>query len=257
MEGRWRLSARARGGMPRELCGAAVLFARASICACGGQHNAPFRASITILIPSAATRRSEPGLKRELPGESRDMPGLSSRRPRALSCHTRFWRSPLNLYARSVISPKFWPPIFRGSSLAITMLDSYVDQLDDVANGDHSYISHYGDSDTAVQRLCEVVDRTARKTRDLHNGHRHATLVGLHGCDVSVQGQRLHARDACRDASDGQRRRFPDAPAAAVAAYLARRLIYSAPRSDGHRRGRHLRARCRQGCRCHAPRRRL
>jgi cytochrome P450 len=62
-------------------------------------------------------------------------------------------------------------------SLVITMLDSYADQLDDVANGDHSYISHYADSDAAVQRLCEVVDLTARKTRDLHNGHRHATLV--------------------------------------------------------------------------------
>jgi cytochrome P450 len=62
-------------------------------------------------------------------------------------------------------------------SLVITMLDSYADQLDDVANGDHSYISHYADSDTAVQRLCEVVDLTARKTRELHNGHRHTTLV--------------------------------------------------------------------------------
>lgn len=62
-------------------------------------------------------------------------------------------------------------------SLTITMLDSYADRLDDVANGDHSYISHYGDSDAAVQRLCEIVDRTTREVCGLQNGHRHAVIV--------------------------------------------------------------------------------
>jgi cytochrome P450 len=62
-------------------------------------------------------------------------------------------------------------------SLAITMLDSYVDRLDDAASGDHSYISHYGDNEVAVERLCEIVARTAREVRSLHNGPRHATLV--------------------------------------------------------------------------------
>ena len=62
-------------------------------------------------------------------------------------------------------------------SLAITMLDSYADQLDDVASGNHSYVSHYGDGDVAVQRLCEIVDRSAREARGLRDGDRHATLV--------------------------------------------------------------------------------
>ena len=62
-------------------------------------------------------------------------------------------------------------------SLAITMLDSYADQLEDAASGSHSYITHYGDGDLAVARLCEIVDRTAREARGLRNGHRHATLV--------------------------------------------------------------------------------
>jgi cytochrome P450 len=62
-------------------------------------------------------------------------------------------------------------------SLAITMLDSYADRLDDDASGNHSYISHYDNSDAAVQRLCEIVDRTAREARGLRNGHRHATLI--------------------------------------------------------------------------------
>jgi tetraprenyl-beta-curcumene synthase len=62
-------------------------------------------------------------------------------------------------------------------SLAITMLDSYADRLEDKASGNHSYISHYGDTDAAVKRLCEIVDRTAREARGLRNGHRHATVV--------------------------------------------------------------------------------
>lgn len=66
---------------------------------------------------------------------------------------------------------------FPWASLAITMLDSYVDQLDDAARGHHSYISHYGGGDVAVQRLCEIVDRTARQARGLRDGHRHATLI--------------------------------------------------------------------------------
>ena len=66
---------------------------------------------------------------------------------------------------------------FPWASLVITMLDSYADRLDDAANGDHSYISHYGDAELAVRRLCEIVARVAHETRELPNGDRHATLV--------------------------------------------------------------------------------
>jgi len=62
-------------------------------------------------------------------------------------------------------------------SLAITMLDSYADQLDDAANGSHSYVSYYGDRDIAAQRLCAIVERIAHEARGLRNGHRHATVV--------------------------------------------------------------------------------
>jgi tetraprenyl-beta-curcumene synthase len=57
------------------------------------------------------------------------------------------------------------------------MLDSYVDQFEDAASGNHSYISHYGDGDAAVRRLCEIVDRTAREACGLRNGHRHTVIV--------------------------------------------------------------------------------
>ena len=68
----------------------------------------------------------------------------------------------------------YWPWI----SLATTMLDSYVDQADDVASGNHSYIAHYPDHDCAVRRLGYCVARAARDSLQLPNGHRHAVIVG-------------------------------------------------------------------------------
>jgi tetraprenyl-beta-curcumene synthase len=76
-------------------------------------------------------------------------------------------------------------------SLAITMLDSYADQFEDAASGSHSYISHYGDLDAAVQRLCVIVERAAREARGLRNGHRHATVVA---CMVAMYLSKDSAR---------------------------------------------------------------
>jgi len=67
----------------------------------------------------------------------------------------------------------YWPWI----SLATTMLDSYVDQVDDEASGNHSYISHYPDGDCAVQRLGECITRAARGALSLPNGRRHTVIV--------------------------------------------------------------------------------
>lgn len=66
---------------------------------------------------------------------------------------------------------------FPWCSLAATMLDSYVDLLDDSVSGNHSYISHYASREIAVQRLCAIVDRAAREARGLRNGQRHAVIV--------------------------------------------------------------------------------
>jgi tetraprenyl-beta-curcumene synthase len=63
-------------------------------------------------------------------------------------------------------------------SLAIAMLDSYVDRFDDASRGDHSYIAHYGDDELATRRLREIVDRTLRETNGLRNGTRHAVIAG-------------------------------------------------------------------------------
>jgi tetraprenyl-beta-curcumene synthase len=60
---------------------------------------------------------------------------------------------------------------------ALTLLDSYNDWCADAAGGAHSYLSHYGDLGTGVQRLCEIVGQAARRARALPRGHRHAALV--------------------------------------------------------------------------------
>lgn len=67
-----------------------------------------------------------------------------------------------------------WPWI----ALAATMLDSYADLADDLANGDHSYIEHYGDNGAAVARLQQAIEEGMRRARSLPNGYRHAVVVG-------------------------------------------------------------------------------
>lgn len=67
-----------------------------------------------------------------------------------------------------------WPWI----ALATTMLDSYVDQADDEATGDHSYIAHYPDRETAIARLQYSISRALAGALALRDGHRHAVIVG-------------------------------------------------------------------------------
>jgi tetraprenyl-beta-curcumene synthase len=61
-------------------------------------------------------------------------------------------------------------------STATTMLDSYVDQVEDVANGDHSYVSHYSTPQLAATRIGELIEGSLRAARALHNGERHALI---------------------------------------------------------------------------------
>ncbi|WP_160165535.1 tetraprenyl-beta-curcumene synthase family protein [Conexibacter woesei] len=61
--------------------------------------------------------------------------------------------------------------------LAGTMLDSYVDEADDLQAGAHSYIAHYPDRELATSRLCESIDRSARDVLALPHGERHAVLL--------------------------------------------------------------------------------
>jgi tetraprenyl-beta-curcumene synthase len=61
-------------------------------------------------------------------------------------------------------------------SAATTMLDSYVDQVEDLQNGDHSYIAHYPEV-TMTNDLQRLVRRAAYQARSLPGGHKHAVIV--------------------------------------------------------------------------------
>lgn len=60
---------------------------------------------------------------------------------------------------------------------AATMLDSYVDQAEDVANGDHVYMSHYPTPEFATQRICLLVRRSLCEARSLKDGEKHILIV--------------------------------------------------------------------------------
>jgi tetraprenyl-beta-curcumene synthase len=86
-------------------------------------------------------------------------------------------------------------------SLATTMLDSFVDQVEDEANGDHSYIAHYESPAVATRRVCEIVERAARESRRLHNGCRHAVIAA---CMVAMYLSRDSARTPAMRATTGR-----------------------------------------------------
>jgi tetraprenyl-beta-curcumene synthase len=60
---------------------------------------------------------------------------------------------------------------------ATTMLDSYVDQPEDVASGAHSYVSHYPDPQRAVRDIRTLVLRALSGACALRDGHRHAVVA--------------------------------------------------------------------------------
>jgi hypothetical protein len=62
-------------------------------------------------------------------------------------------------------------------SLAIAMLDSYVDQVEDRRTAAHSYIAYYPDETSALARVHEVIRRAICDVHDLADGDRHAVVV--------------------------------------------------------------------------------
>ncbi|MGN6371639.1 MAG: DUF2600 family protein [Solirubrobacteraceae bacterium] len=58
-----------------------------------------------------------------------------------------------------------------------TMIDSYVDQLDDMASGDHSYVAHYPNAEVALGRLERLIQISLREALLLSGGERHAVIV--------------------------------------------------------------------------------
>jgi tetraprenyl-beta-curcumene synthase len=70
---------------------------------------------------------------------------------------------------RAVYSP--W------TTAAATMLDSYVDRVEDEANGDHSYVAHYPTQERAVERIGQLIQRAICSTRQLPNAEGHTLIA--------------------------------------------------------------------------------
>jgi tetraprenyl-beta-curcumene synthase len=62
-------------------------------------------------------------------------------------------------------------------SAATTMLDSYVDQAEDTASGDHSYVGHYEGPQVAARRIRKLIKRCLEEVDGLPNAERHKLIV--------------------------------------------------------------------------------
>ncbi len=62
-------------------------------------------------------------------------------------------------------------------SATTTMLDSYVDQAEDIDRGDHRYVEHYPDPESAVRGIRRLVQTSLTQACSLHDGHRHAVVA--------------------------------------------------------------------------------
>jgi tetraprenyl-beta-curcumene synthase len=66
---------------------------------------------------------------------------------------------------------------FPWTSALATMLDSFVDQEEDIANGDQSYVAYYETSELATQHIARLVQRCLYETQTLGNSERHKLIA--------------------------------------------------------------------------------
>jgi tetraprenyl-beta-curcumene synthase len=66
---------------------------------------------------------------------------------------------------------------FPWASAVATMLDSYVDQTQDTANGDHVYVAHYHTPELAIEGMTRLVRRTLTEARALPDSERHTVIA--------------------------------------------------------------------------------
>jgi tetraprenyl-beta-curcumene synthase len=93
------------------------------------------------------------------------------------------------------------------TSVAATMLDSYVDELDDAASGDHIYISHYPSRDAASARIRWLIRRCITGASRLPNGEKHiviaASMTALYLSKDSARVPAMRADTTAMAASGG------------------------------------------------------
>jgi tetraprenyl-beta-curcumene synthase len=103
---------------------------------------------------------------------------------------------------------------FPWTSTLAAMLDSYVDQAEDAANGDHSYIAHYLTPELATQNVCLIVRRCLRDAGGLKNSEKHILIV------TSMVAMYLSKDSALAPAMRASTRRIVDAGGSLTRALL-------------------------------------
>lgn len=92
-------------------------------------------------------------------------------------------------------------------NLLTTMLDSFVDQLEDVVNEDHSYVAHYPTRQAAVGRIQRLIRRSFSEALALEGGERHAVIVAcmvaMYLSKDSARSPELRHWSACLAAAGG------------------------------------------------------
>jgi tetraprenyl-beta-curcumene synthase len=71
------------------------------------------------------------------------------------------------------------------------MLDSHVDEVEDVAAGGQCYVAYYRSSELATQRMVRLLQRCLYEVGALRNSKRHTLLVG---CMVAMYLSKDSAR---------------------------------------------------------------
>jgi tetraprenyl-beta-curcumene synthase len=81
-----------------------------------------------------------------------------------------------------------------------TVLDSYADQASDALGGQHSYMTYYPSPEIAVDRMCELIARSAYEASRLPDGQRHSVILAcMIAMYLSADGVRTPAmRDSSR-----------------------------------------------------------
>jgi tetraprenyl-beta-curcumene synthase len=86
---------------------------------------------------------------------------------------------------------------FPWTSVVATMLDSYVDQVEDATNGDHIYMSHYVDRGQATNRIRLLIQRCLHEAQTLPNAETHtliaASMIALYLSKDSARSPEMRA----------------------------------------------------------------
>jgi tetraprenyl-beta-curcumene synthase len=101
---------------------------------------------------------------------------------------------------------------FPWTSAVATMLDSFVDQAEDLANGDHCYVAYYQTHERATERIGRLVRRCLQETHTLRNSERHtliaACMVAMYLSKDSARTRALRAPTTSLLRAGGQLSRF-------------------------------------------------